>query len=149
MTHSYSKLLYHIIWSTKNRENYIDVSVKHRLYGYIRAVIHDKDQHLYAINGMPDHIHLLVSLTASSTVSNLIKEIKVSSTKWMHSELNNKRFSWQEGYACYTVGYSTFHGVMSYIENQETHHQSVSFDDEYINMLKMQQIDFDSRFVLG
>lgn len=76
MTHSYSKLLYHLIWSTKNREQHISVDIKNRLFGYMRTVINDKKQYLYIINGMPEHVHLLVSLSASICVSDLLNIAK-------------------------------------------------------------------------
>lgn len=150
MTHSYSKLLFHLIWSTKNRESYISNDIKNRLYGYIRTVVDDKKQQLYVINGMPDHVHLLVSLSPSICLSDLIKIVKTSSTKWIQSTLPNcKTFSWQEGFAAYTVGYSTLDSVIKYIENQENHHQNTTFEQEYLHFLKMQNIDCDGRFVLG
>lgn len=77
MTHSYSKLHFHFIWSTKNRQALIEADIKNRFYGYIRSVVSDQKQHLIAINGMPDHVHLLVSLSPTVCVSDLIKHLKL------------------------------------------------------------------------
>ena len=150
MKHSYSKLSFHLIWSTKNREALITDDIKNRLYGYIKTVINDKKQHVYVINGMPDHIHLLIGLSPTICVSDFIKDVKTSATKWMHSSpINLKTFSWQEGFSAYTVGYSTIQSVIQYIKNQENHHQTVTFEEEYTHFLKLQNINHDQRFVLG
>jgi putative transposase len=150
MTHTYSKLLFHLIWSTKNRESLITNDIKNRLYGYIRTIISDKEQFLVIINGMPDHVHLLVRLSPIICVSDFIRHIKTNSTKWMQSNpINLKTFSWQEGFAAYTIGYSTMPATVKYIENQENHHQDITYEDEYLNLLKMQEISYDPRFVLG
>jgi REP element-mobilizing transposase RayT len=102
------------------------------------------------INGMPDHIHLLVGLSPNISLSDFIRDIKTTSTKWIQSDpINLKTFSWQEGFAAYTVGYSTMQSAIKYIENQEVHHQYVTFEDEYLCLLKMQNIPYDQRFVLG
>ena len=106
MTHSYSKLLFHLVWSTKNREPFISSNIKHRLYGYIRTTVTTKNQKLHIINGMPDHVHLLVSLAPNMNVSDFIRDLKMFSTKWMKSApVNIAGFAWQEGFAAYTVFY--------------------------------------------
>lgn len=150
MTHSYSKLLFHLIWSTKNRTPLITSEIKPRLYGYIKTVIEDKKQKLIIINGIPNHVHLLVNLSANTCASDLIGHIKSNSTKWMKSNpINCKDFAWQEGFGAYSVGYSTMQSVIKYIENQEEHHKHISYDDEFLNFLKIQNIDYDDHFVLG
>src|SRR5262245_11791846 len=111
MTHSYSNLLFHLIWSTKNRQSLIETNLKHRLDGYIQTVIRDKKQNVILINGMPDHIHMLVSLSPTICISDFIRDIKTTSTKWMRSDpMNLKAFAWQDGFAAFSVGYSTKEG---------------------------------------
>lgn len=150
MTHTYSKLIYHLIWSTKTRKPFIQNDFKKRIYAYIRKVIEDKEQQLFAINGMPDHIHLLVGLSIKTDIADFVRDIKVSSTKWMKSkEINVIDFAWQEGYSVFTVGYSTFNSVVGYINNQEEHHKAVTFEEEYIKFLESLGIKYDPRFVLG
>ena len=149
MTHTYAKLLFHLVWSAKNRRVFIDESLKIRLYSYTRELTKDKQQHLTIINGMPDHIHMLVNLRPTICLSDDIKDIKASSTKWVSKTFDNiKDFGWQEGYAAYTVGYSTEEKVISYIQNQEKHHANMTFEEEYMLFLNRQKMSFDPRFVL-
>ena len=150
MTHTYSKTFFHLIWSTKNRKPLIDPTVKPLLYSYINGIIEKKKCKLHLINGMPDHVHLLVSLPLTMTVPELVQQTKVSSTRWLRGQFNQtKEFSWQEGLGAFTVGYSNFNDVKKYIENQEHHHRTMTFEEEYLSFLNKLNIPYDKRFVLG
>lgn len=150
MTHTFSQTYYHLVWSTKHRQPFITPNVKDPLYHYLNGIIENKKCKLHIINGMPDHIHLLISLPLTMTVPELVQQIKVSSTKWLRSQFSNlKQFSWQEGLGAFSVGYSNFDSVKNYISNQEQHHQNKSFDEEYLEFLQKMNIPFDKRFVLG
>ena len=150
MAHSYSQLFIHLVWSTKNREPFITSEIKPRLYGYIRKVLEDKKCSLFTINGMPDHVHILLNLPSTIGLSELLRHLKTTSSKWMHQTFpESKNFSWQDGYGAFSVGISQLKQVSSYIENQEKHHQKRNFDEEFVYFLKCQNISFDSRFVLG
>jgi len=99
---------------------------------------------------MPDHIHILVSLPLTLTVSELVQQIKVCSTKWVKKHYPHlKDFAWQEGLGAFTVGYSNLEDVKSYITNQENHHKILTFEDEYLGFLKKLNINYDNRFALG
>ncbi len=150
MTHSYTKLSYHLVWSTKNRHPLIINEVKTPLYNYIKGIIKNESCFTFAINGMADHIHILVDITSRLTVPDFVRTLKTQSSKWMRSsDPSFKDFAWQEGYAAFTVGYSTLDSVSKYIEDQEEHHKTMSFEDEFISFLNKQGIPFDQRFVFG
>lgn len=150
MTHTYSKVLFHLVWSTKNRVPFIHDDVKQTLYSYINGIVENKKCKLHIINGMPDHVHLLISLPLTLTIPELVQQIKVSSTRWVRMQIPDlHKFSWQEGLGAFTVGYSHFEAVKNYIANQEEHHRSKSFDEEYLELLGKLNITYDKRFVLG
>ncbi len=144
MTHTYSKSLFHLVWSTKNRELLIDASIENDLYKYIHGHMKNKKCNLHIINGMPDHVHLLVGVPLTVTVSDLVQQIKVSSTRWMRNQgLQLGDFAWQEGFGAFTVGYSNFENVKSYIANQKEHHRTKTFEEEYLEFLRMLDISYD------
>jgi putative transposase len=120
------------------------------LYPYLGGIIKSHKGRLLEIEGMPDHIHLLIELGVLDKFSHFIRDLKASSSLWIHKNFGNlKEFAWQEGYASLSVSYSALETVRDYIRNQERHHTSLSFDDEYVNLLKYHQVRFDERFVLG
>ena len=150
MTHTHYKLLFHLVWSTKGRLPFISPFVKDRLYAYIRAPVTDQDGSILAMNGMPDHIHILVSLTPKASLPDLIRRIKTETSKWLRREIPLcQTFAWQEGYGAFTVGHANKEAVIKYIQLQEEHHHHTSYDKEYLNLLNLQKISFDPRFVLG
>ena len=150
MTHTYSNVLFHLVWSTKNREPFVNADFKRPLYSYINGIVENKKCKLHIINGMPDHVHLLVSIPLTMTIPELVQQIKVSSNRWIKQQSPHfQKFSWQEGLGAFTVGYSNFDSVKNYIANQEEHHRSKSFDEEYLDLLKKLKITYDNRFVLG
>ena len=148
MAQTFTNILIHTIWSTKKRQPFITPDIKNRLYGYLRTVIEDKGQYLYIGNGMPDHIHMLISISPKICISDFLGLLKANSTKWAKANLPNKtNFGWQDGFACFSVGYSTQKSVIKYIENQETNHQKITFEEELEKLLKMQNITYDPRFI--
>jgi putative transposase len=150
MAHSYSSILFHLVWSTKNRDPWIDKETKKRLYSYIRRLSEDEGASLFAINGMPDHVHILVKLKPSIQLADFVRKLKGGSSKWARQTLPGlSDFFWQDGYGAFTVGYSTKDAVLKYIRNQKEHHREKSYDAEFTELLKMQEIQYDERFVLG
>ena len=148
MTHTYRNHHFHLIWSTKLRENMIQKSFQNELYSYIAGIIKLNDGHLVEIGGIANHVHLLVSLDSLNEYSELIRKIKGSSTAWINKEKKIKtRFSWQEGYASFAVSYSLINNVRNYIVNQENHHANQTFEQEYLNFLKINGIHYDERYV--
>ena len=149
MTHSYSSMLFHLIWSTKKRSPLILPEMKHRLYGYIRKVAEDEGATIIIINGMPDHVHILLGIKPNMNLSDLIRQIKTTSSKWARTTFQEKGdFGWQEGYGAFSVGMSTLPLVKNYIANQEEHHLTQSFEDEYIGFIEAHALGYDPRFVV-
>jgi REP element-mobilizing transposase RayT len=110
----------------------------------------DEKAKVIVMNGMPDHIHMLIETKPSIFLPDLVRKVKEASSKWVSQNFSNlENFNWQEGYSVFSVGYSTKESVIKYIQHQEEHHQNISYDDEYTTLLNMQDIKFDERFVLG
>lgn len=150
MTHSYRLHYFHIIWSTKQRIPLINPEIQPRLYQYLGAITKNHSGKLLEIGGMPAHVHLLVELSMLDKFSHLIRDLKASSSLWVHKNfpvINN--FAWQEGYGSFSVSYSALQDVQKYIQHQEQHHAKMSFEEEYAKFLKLHQVKYDDRFVLG
>lgn len=129
---SFSRFTYHIVFATYQREKTISIEHERELYSIIHHIIKKNETHLYRINGMPDHIHLLVDIPASISVSNFIKAIKRESSYLLKTNRNFPKWNgWQEGYGAFTYSVKDIPLVKQYIINQKEHHQSLSFIDEY------------------
>ncbi len=150
MSHTFSNLLFHVVWSTKNREPLIKKEIKPRLNSYLRSVIESEGAKLLFINGVEDHVHLLLAMPLNMLIPDLIEKIKPISTKWLNKTFPEiKGFKWQEGYGAFSVGKSNLQEVIKYIENQEEHHKKISFEEEFLGFLKAQGIPYDRKFALG
>jgi putative transposase len=129
MPQSYSSLWIHLIWSTKNREPLLTPSLKKEVYKVIHEIANDHEIYLDCINGIEDHVHLLVRLRTDQSVADVVKTIKGNS--WEHFKDDpDKYITWQDGYAAFSVSPSQVKRVRSYIYNQEKHHHNKSFSDE-------------------
>ena len=150
MTHTYRTHYYHLIWSTKNREKWITTEIQNDLYLYMCGII--KNNHnsvLLGIGGTLDHVHLLMSLSLPDKFTHLVRDVKANSSLWIHKNFpQSKLFAWQEGYASFSVSYSSIDRVLHYINNQEEHHKTVTFEDEYL-LLRKCHVKFDEKYVLG
>ncbi len=150
MTHSYRLHYFHLIWSTKGRLPSITPDVQSRLYPYLGAITRNHSGKLLEIGGMSDHVHLLIELSLLDKFSHFIRDLKASSSQWIHKNFSNlHEFAWQEGYGSFSVSYSALQDVKKYIQNQEQHHATMSFEDEYLKFLKLHYVKYDERFVLG
>lgn len=148
MAQSYTNLIYHIVFSTKNRESLITPETQPRLYEYIGGIIRNKGGILLEIGGMNDHIHVLAKLRPDNSLSNILRDLKANSTGWMHKVFPEmKDFSWQNGYGAFTVSASQIEKVRQYIVNQEEHHSKISFKDEFIKLLRANEIEFDEKYL--
>ena len=144
MANTYTQIHIHVVFSVQNRECVIQKTWKEELYRYITGIIHANKHKLLAINGMPDHVHILIGLRVSQSLSDLMQDIKGSSSKWINVK---GRFSWQEGYGAFSYCKSSLLELIQYIENQEECHRRKSFGDEYKELLNEFQVDYDERFV--
>lgn len=141
-------LFYHLIWSTKNREPFIHPLIEQTLHRYITGIINAKKASLIQIGGMPDHIHILLTLSPDQAISKLVKDIKISSTKWIREQNSStKSFSWQEGFGAFSVSKSNTDAVQKYIVKQKEHHKKSSFEEEFIQFLEKHEIEYDRKYV--
>ena len=144
MGHSFSHLLVHIIFSTKGRTNSIYVDLQNELYPYICGISKGEKSPIYQINGTEDHLHILVALHPTKSVSDYVKRVKTHSTKWVHEKFPNlKSFAWQSGYASFSVSESSKKAVASYIATQKKHHQRIDYAQELKSFLEKHCVDFD------
>lgn len=150
MTHSYRVHYFHIVWSTKKRVPWINPELQKRLYSYLIGIIRNHKGKLIEIGGMPDHVHMLIELSNLDKFSYFIRDLKSCSSLWIHQTFSQlKDFAWQEGYGSFSVSFSAIDAVKKYILNQELHHANQSFDQEYLKLLQLHNIQYDERFVLG
>lgn len=149
MSQSFTNLLYHIVFSTKNRQPLITNETKPRLYEYIGGILRKKGGIALAIGGINDHIHVLAKLRPDDSLSNVLRDLKANSSGWMSKVFPEmKNFSWQNGYGAFTVSASQIEIVSQYIANQEKHHRKYSFRDEFIKLLEVNQIEFNEKYLL-
>ena len=142
MARTSTKLIYHIVFSTKERVPLITAEIRDRLYPYLGGVIRGEKGSLMEIGGITDHVHILARFGAAVAVSEMIKRIKGNSSHWLSQELG-VWFAWQTGYGAFTVSESQVAAVRKYIQRQEEHHKRVSFKDELISLLRKHRIEFD------
>jgi REP element-mobilizing transposase RayT len=148
MAQSLSNILLHIIFSTKNRQPFIDINLEAELYAYIVSVSSSHGSYVYKIGGVEDHLHILLSLPRTLSTSDLLEEIKKTSSKWVKTkEQKYHCFSWQKGYGSFSVSMSQRPIIENYIENQKEHHKKQSFQDEYRAFLRLNNIPYDERYV--
>ena len=148
MPDSYTNLLYHFVFSTKDRRPLITPDYEVRLYDYIGGTVRKLGGISLALNGTADHVHLLTKLRPDRAVSDVLRELKASATGWMHDVFPTlKDFSWQRGYGAFTVSQSLVESMRRYIAGQKEHHQKTSFRDEFLEFLKVNGIEYDERFI--
>lgn len=150
MPGTFTNLLYHIVFSTKQRAAWLKPEIAPRVHEYLGGIVRGERGIPHRINGMPDHVHLLIGWRTDETVSTLLRNVKAHSSRWIHETFPDCRdFRWQEGYSAFTVSRSQFDAVDRYIQNQTEHHRKRTFDDELRELLRAHHIEFDERFLLG
>ena len=148
MAGTYTNLLYHIVFSTKERRQILKGNSVEQTYNYIGGIIRNEKGCLYSIGGMPEHIHLLLHIPPIISVSDMIKNIKGSSSKWIKNERHFNSWSgWQRGYGAFSVSKSSIKKVEEYITGQKEHHRQRTFKDEFIELLKKHDIEYDERYI--
>ena len=148
MANTYSQLYVQIVFAVKGRQNLISKKWKDEIYKYITGIITNQKQKLIAINGMPDHIHILVGIKPNVSISDLVRDIKTSSSKFINEQKwINGKFEWQTGFGAFSYGHSQLTPVIKYIENQEEHHRTKTIKEEYIMFLKLFNIDFKNEYI--
>ena len=148
MANTYSQLYVQIVFAVKGRQNLISKNNKDEIYKYITGIITNHKQKLIVINGMPDHIHILVGIKPDISLSDLVRDIKSNSSKFINEQKwINGKFEWQSGFGAFSYGHSQLANVIKYIENQEEHHKTKTFREEYIAFLKLFNIDFKNEYL--
>jgi putative transposase len=148
MANTYTQIYIHVVFAVEGRQNLIAPERNDELQKYITGIVSGRKQKLIAINNMPDHLHLLVGFRPDSSLSDLVRDVKAGSSKF----INEKRwvmgrFSWQEGFGAFSYSRSQLGTVIRYIENQEKHHAKKSFREEYTVLLEKFGVEYDTRYI--
>ena len=150
MANTCINMLVHAVFSTKNRGSWLSSSLRERLYPYMCGIARENDLKVLCIGGTDNHIHILLSLSSTTSIAKAIQFIKGGSSKWIHETFPEMGlFSWQGGYGAFSISISNVDETKKYIENQERHHRKESFRDEYLKFLRKNNIDFDERYLWG
>lgn len=148
MANTYAKIYFHIVWAVRNRQSLIHKSFQDELYKYITGIVSNQGQKLIIINGYRDHVHLLLGCTTSFRLDETVKEIKEHSTRWINSKIFVRgKFSWQSGYSAFSVASWNYQDIYDYIAKQEEHHRKKTFLEEYLDLLKSENIEYDPRYI--
>ena len=147
MANTYTQLYFHTVFAVKGRSNLISKYWKNNLYKYISGVVSNKGQKLMIINGVQNHVHILLGTKPDCKLSDLMRDIKANSSKWINeNRLVAGKFEWQRGFGAFSISQSDVKRVIDYINNQEKHHSMQSFKEEYVNLLRKNEIEFDTKY---
>ncbi len=149
MANTYTRLYVHIVFAVQNRISIIQPTWKDQLYRYISGIVQNNQHKLIIINGTADHVHVLIGYKPHQLITDLVKQIKGCSSKW----INDKRFvrgkfRWQEGYGAFSCSHIQLAKVIKYIKNQEAHHRIKTFRDEYLEFLNRSHVAYIPKYVL-
>jgi REP element-mobilizing transposase RayT len=148
MANTYTQIYIHIVFAVEGRQNLIQPEHNDELQKYITGIVSGQKQKLIAINNVPDHLHLLIGLKPDLSLSELIRDVKANSSKFINEKRwAAGRFSWQEGFGAFSHSRSQLDAVIRYIQNQQQHHARKSFRDEYIELLEKFEVNFDRRYI--
>ena len=148
MSQSLSKVILHIIFSTKNREPWLESDVRPRMHAYLATVCRDLGAELVRVGGVADHVHIVTTLPRTVSQAQLVEEIKKASSKWIKTlDARYRGFFWQRGYGAFSVSPSQLDTLVQYVEAQQEHHRTRTFQEEYRELLRRHGVDFDERYV--
>ncbi|MFN4147850.1 MAG: IS200/IS605 family transposase [Runella sp.] len=149
MANTFSQLYIHTVFAVKGRANLIREEYRVQIQQYITGIVEKRKVKLLAIYCMPEHIHILISINPMTLISDLVRDIKTNSTIFIKEQGFIKNFAWQEGYGVFSVSHSQKDKVYHYIINQPEHHRKRSFRDEYLELLKRNEIEYDERYLFN
>jgi REP-associated tyrosine transposase len=150
VANTYTSLNYHVVFSTKTRFPWITLEIEQRIWSFIGGLAREHKMTALQVGGVEDHIHALVVAPPTIAPAEIAKFLKGESSLWIHKMFPGlKKFSWQDGYAAFTVSKSNIPNVISYIKNQREHHRGRTFREEYLDLLRANGIDYDERYVWG
>lgn len=148
MPNTYTQIHIHAVFAVKYRLSIISKEWNIELYKYITGIIQKNDHKMLIINGVQDHIHILFGMRPSQSLSDLMQDVKASSSKWINEKgFVQSRFEWQSGYAAFSLSKSQISGVIKYIENQEEDHKKQTFIEEYVEFLNHFGVSYDERYI--
>jgi len=148
MANTFTQIYIQTVFAVSGRLSLITEDFKEELHKYITGIVRKKDQKLISINGMPDHLHILIGLRPAMALAYLVRDIKSDSSDWINrKKLVKGKFAWQEGYGAFSYGHSQLDTIIRYIQNQEKHHRRRSFKNEYLTLLRKFQIEFKEEYV--
>ena len=148
MPQSLARLPIHLVFSTKNRERSLCDSIRNPLHAYMTTVVQHLGCHLFRVNSVADHVHMLFDLGRTVTVSKVVEDVKKSSSRWMKSHGPQfAGFAWQGGYGAFAVSESNVPAVLDYIDGQQEHHRVRTFQEEYRALLERHRVAFDERYL--
>ena len=148
MANTYSQIYIQVVFAVAGRENLIQPEWKDELYKYIAGIVKNHGQKLIVIGGVADHVHILLGIKPNIALSDLVREIKANSSRFINEKrLTKRKFNWQEGFGAFSYSISQLDNVIRYIQNQETHHAAKSFRDEYTDFLRRFKVDYDERYL--
>jgi putative transposase len=137
----------HLIFSTKNREPFIVEDWSHRLHAFLGGAVRTAQCVPEAIGGMEDHVHLLIGIRSTLRLSDIMRDIKQASSRWVHETVYLRSFAWQDGYAAFSVSTSQLSAVKAYLRNQAAHHRKRTFQEEYLDLLKQHRVNYDEKYL--
>jgi REP element-mobilizing transposase RayT len=148
MAQTYTNLLVHIVFSTSNRAPLLTDAIRPDIHGYLGGIMRELDSIPIVIGGTTDHVHLLTRLPANLALADCLRVVKTNSSRWVKERWPQQRkFSWQGGYGAFSVSESRRAAVIRYIQDQQQHHRRVSFQDEFLALLKSHRVEFDERYL--
>ncbi len=148
MANTYTQIHIHAVFAVQNRQSLISKSWKNELYKYITGIIQNNNHKVLQINGMPDHVHILFGMRPTQSLSDLMKQVKQESSKWINQQGFVKgKFSWQAGFGAFSYSKSQIPNVIQYIEKQEEHHTKKSFREEYLDFLKAFDLNYNEAYI--
>lgn len=148
MAHTFINLNIHLIFSTKNRDALLTPDLQARLFPYMTSIVRNLGGVSLSLDRPADHVHMLLSMPATLCLSDLVRDIKANSSKWIHEEIPGYGdFGWQTGYGAFSVSMSSVEKVRTYIDNQQEHHRTTTFQEEFIAFLDRHGISYDERFI--
>ncbi|QMW03742.1 IS200/IS605 family transposase [Spirosoma foliorum] len=147
MPNTYTQLYVQIVFAVKGRQNLISSEHKNDLHSYITAIVQNRGAKLLAIHCMPDHAHLFIGFGPTLTISDLVRDVKASSSGFIKEKGWSQKFAWQEGYGAFTYGQSQVKDVIQYVLNQEEHHRKRTFREEYLTFLKRFEVPYEPKYI--
>ena len=148
MPQSLSKVIVHIIFSTKERESWLGLDVRPRMHAYLATICRDLGAEVVRVGGVADHVHIVTTLPRTVSQAQLIEQIKKVSSKWIKTlDARYRSFFWQRGYGAFSVSPSQLEAVLEYVDTQQEHHRTRTFQEEYRELLRRHGVDFDERYV--